>query len=191
MEDQEERQLIWLCEDCQAEAPPNKSGFLQLNLHAKGHHIGLVDVDTGEILAKTWGEAVQKSILSPEEKEKGKKVKVREPEEGTEFAITKDFETWFPVKMYLPSRIFDLFRTLKGVPGLCDHADIGEFMVQYTEYGVQQAHGVNLTLAPIVQEKSSDERIDRLENMFAQFLERIDGKEKEPKKEKEKAKVVK
>lgn len=57
--------LLWKCQDCDASAPPTTYDYMKLLRHEKGHHIRLIDTNTGTILATSVVDARCKGIELP------------------------------------------------------------------------------------------------------------------------------
>lgn len=53
----------WRCADCKEAAEGTRSGWGKLIKHAKGHHLQLVDVSSGEIAATSIQEAEAKGLV--------------------------------------------------------------------------------------------------------------------------------
>ena len=75
-------ELIWKCQDCDASAPPTAPDYMKIIKHAKGHHIRLVNINTGEILATTVKEAHLKGIDIPVKVEKQEEKVLKSTEGG-------------------------------------------------------------------------------------------------------------
>lgn len=102
----------WQCQGCDASAPPTHSDYMKLLRHQKGHHIQLVNIKTGEVLAKSVKQALSIGIDIPSDgKHPGKTSGKPEgtPELGME--LTEEGIT-FPVT--LPPVAFTLFDAAKA-----------------------------------------------------------------------------
>lgn len=73
-----------------------------------------------------------------------------------------DYDTFFPVMVWLPSTIFALYHYAKRAK-LSNHPTIVEFLCEYCEYGFKKAHeGYGLTLAPVEAKPNDSQEIDTL-----------------------------
>jgi len=157
-------EVEWRCSTCGEVAEPTDSAYMTFIRHApKGekHEIGLVDKETGGVVATNLKEARSKGYIPKKEAE-------AEKEEVTELEVSRSGETYFPVKIWLPSSIFSLYYNARR-SRLSNHKTLVDFLCEYCERGFRAAHGgYGLTLAP-VEESRGDDRI----------MEKIEGMEKE------------
>jgi len=58
-------QYEWRCKDCDEKAPPTAFEYMQFIRHKKGHHVGLFNITTQELIANSPREAENKGIFIP------------------------------------------------------------------------------------------------------------------------------
>lgn len=168
--------LVWRCNTCKKDYPPTSSVYAGLIRKAehKNHEIRLVNKKTGEVVAKSLQDALKKELIEK---------KVETSEEGIE--MTEQGDILIPVRMLLPAYIFTMYSEAKR-NDLSDHANIADFMVEYTQFGFMKAHNVGLSLAPLESSPQGDgsEIMQALRNISDKLDKHIAG-EKEEKVEEE------
>jgi hypothetical protein len=55
----------WRCENCDAHEPNNTVGWMKIRQHQKGHKVALCEKETGDIVARSYKEALAKEIDVP------------------------------------------------------------------------------------------------------------------------------
>ena len=144
--------LIWKCQDCGAEAPATSHDYMTLLRHQKGHHIRLVNIKTGDILANSLQHALSNGINipgssktpgKPPEKPPGKPGELPErgmeiSEEGITFLIT------------LPPVAFTLFDAAKAAKLVEDEdMDIDRWIFECIQKRFELDYNLRLMLVPI------------------------------------------
>ncbi len=83
--------LQWKCQDCDASGPATAYDYMRLLKHQKGHHIRLVNIKNGEIVANTPRQAIHigidipkkvRTIAKQEEKLGGELATILQPGRG-------------------------------------------------------------------------------------------------------------
>lgn len=145
--------LIWKCQDCEAEAPPTAYDYMKLLKHQKGHHIRLIDTVTGTILAANVKGARSLGIDIPSStkdssqttKPPDKIVKVGELEDrGME--ISEEGIT-FPIT--LPPVAFTLFDAAKAAKLADENMDIDQWIFECIQKRFELDYNLRLMLVPI------------------------------------------
>ncbi len=132
-------ELQWKCQECEAVAPPTSYDYMMLLKHKKGHHIRLVNIKTGEILANTVREARLKGIDIP-----AKAGKPGEPPSGME--ITEEGIT-FPVT--LPPVVFTMFDAAKAAELVDEKENIDSWLFDCVRKRFELDYGLKFMLVPI------------------------------------------
>lgn len=143
--------LQWKCQDCAASAPPTAYDFMKLLKHQKGHHIRLVNTETGEILATTVKKARSVGIDIPSDgKPSGKPA--GKPEEKPELGmeLTEEGIT-FP--MTLPPVAFTLFDAAKAAKLVDGDKDLDSWIFECIQKRFELDYGLRLMLIPIGEGK--------------------------------------
>jgi hypothetical protein len=55
----------WRCVNCDAHEPNNTVGWMKIRSHAKGHEVALCEKESGDIVARSYKEAIGKGIDVP------------------------------------------------------------------------------------------------------------------------------
>lgn len=164
---------VWRCKDCGKERDPTPKEYKVFQMHAKGHNITLVNKETGELLADGLKDARKKGYFGPAGKESAVEML-----QVTEMQMTAEGETHFPVRVWLPSSIFALFRYAKAA-GYSKHESINQFLCEYAQRGFMEAHGVVLSLVTVEpiskDDKDSKKRLETLEKMMGAINTKLDG----------------
>lgn len=163
-------ELEWLC-SCGETRPPEEGQYFSLirSKEHKGHAVTLVDKDTGEVLAKTSQDAISKGLIPKQIKE----IKEVKEAEVTELEVSRSGETYFPVKIWLPSSIFSLYYNARRSQ-LSNHKTLVDFLCEYCERGFRAAHGgYGLTLAQVEESKGDDKIMEKIEAMIERSVKAL------------------
>lgn len=138
-------ELEWKCLDCDASAPATTYDYMNLLKHQKGHHIRLVNTETGEVLASTVKGALHKGIElpgKPHGKPHGKPgEKLELGMELTEEGIT------FPIT--LPPVAFTLFDVAKAAKLVDEDQDLDSWIFECVMKRFELDYCLQLSLIPI------------------------------------------
>jgi len=145
--------LKWKCQDCEAEAPPTAYDYMKLLKHQKGHHIRLIDIDTGTILAANVKGARSLGIDIPRS-DKGDKgpteppAKIVKVEDLTDRGMELSEEgITFPIT--LPPVSFTLFDAAKAAKLVDEDMDIDQWIFECIQKRFELDYNLRLMLVPI------------------------------------------
>lgn len=142
-------ELQWRCQNCDASAPATTYDYMRLIKHQKGHHVRLVNIKTGEILATTAREALLKGIELPQKTAamtpRGAKFK---PEEKPEFGMELD-EEGITLPVTLPPVAFTLFDAAKAANLVDGDKDLDSWLFECVQKRFELDYNLQLMLIPI------------------------------------------
>ena len=152
--------LKWKCQDCDAEAPPTGAAYMVILRHQKGHHVRLIDKESGEVLATSLKQALARGIeipiaekapVGPSEGAPEKlPPKIGElPDRGME--ITEEGITFLCT---LPPVAFTMFDAAKAA-GLVEdkEMDIDHWIFQCIQKRFELDFNLRLMLVPVLETK--------------------------------------
>jgi len=131
--------LEWRCSECEETGPPTAYDYMRLLKHQKGHHVRLVNKNTGEVLASSVKEARSKGI----DMTSGRPVAGGEGMELTEEGIT------LPVT--LPPVVFTLFDAAKAANLVDSDTDLDSWLFECVQSKFKLDYGLKLQLTPIAK----------------------------------------
>ena len=148
-------ELEWKCQDCDTSASPTAYDYMKLLKHQKGHHVRLVNIKTGEIVAKTVTEARKAGIDIPSDgKPAGKPLGKPEGKPGEkpeiEIELTEEGIT-FPIT--LPPVAFTLFDAAKAAKLVDEDKDLDHWLFECIQTKFELDYGLRLMLVPIGEGK--------------------------------------
>jgi len=139
--------LLWMCRDCDATAPPTSADGMKLLEHQAGHHIILVDTTTGDVLATNVPEAITKGIIPKAEKKPESRGKAPDAPEGSKFT-----EQGITFTITQPAAYFTLFNAGKALGIIDPELDLDTWNWENAQKRFELDYKYKLMLVPIVEE---------------------------------------
>jgi len=141
--------LRWMCQDCDASGPPTTYEFMRLIKHQKGHHVRLIDIKTGEILATSVKQALSKGIDLPGGGKPGKPGKPLEKSEGKTELGMELTEEGITLPITLPPVVFTMFDAAKAATLVDEDMELDSWLFECVQKRFELDYSLQLMLVPI------------------------------------------
>jgi hypothetical protein len=140
--------VAWVCIDCGVTAPPTSTEGMALLRHNTGHHVQLIDLNTGDVIATSVTDAMNRGIIPKVERLPEAVGKGSETPDSSKFT-----EQGITFTMTQPAAYFTLFNAGKAQGIIPPEVDLETWNWENAQKRFELDYKFKLMLVPIGEEE--------------------------------------